>query len=128
MVERDDVIRWVGEYERAWREADAVAVGVALQRRCVYRGSPYDPPEIGHEAIRSFWTDDVGRSFTMDAGLVAVDGDTAVVRVDVSYLTPRAQDYRDLWILRFGPDGRVTEFEEWAYWPGRSSSAAGDHA
>ena len=27
------------------------------------------------------------------------------------------QEYRDVWILRFAPDGRVDDFEEWAYWP-----------
>ena len=33
------------------------------------------------------------------------------------------QEYRDLWILRFAADGRVADFEEWAYWPGKPSSA-----
>ena len=59
----------------------------------------------------------------MDAVVVAVDGDTAVVRLDVSYVTPRPQEYRDLWVLRFADDGRVADFEEWAYWPGRGYSA-----
>jgi hypothetical protein len=27
--------------------------------------------------------------------------------------------------LRFAPDGRVADFEEWAYWPGKAYSATG---
>jgi hypothetical protein len=26
-------------------------------------------------------------------------------------------------VLHFAPDGRVDDFEEWAYWPGRGYSA-----
>jgi len=65
-------------------------------------------------------------AFTMTADVVAVEGDIAVVRVDVSYTAPRPQEYRDLWLLRFADDGRVADFEEWAYWPGRGYSAGAD--
>jgi hypothetical protein len=50
---------------------------------------------------------------------VAVEGRHAVVRLEVRYGDPAPQEYRDLWVLRFAPDGRVEEFEEWAYWPGK---------
>ena len=40
------------------------------------------------------------------------------------YGDPVRQEYRDLWVLRFGADGRVEDFEEWAYWPGKPHSAA----
>jgi hypothetical protein len=56
--------------------------------------------------------------------LFAVDGDQAAVRVDVWYGDPVTQEYRDLWLLRFAADGRVEDFEEWADWPGRPTSAA----
>lgn len=62
--------------------------------------------------------------FAMDAELVAVDGRAAVVRVGVRYGEPVRQEYRDLWVLRFAYDGRVEDFEGWAYWPGKSFSAA----
>ncbi len=59
--------------------------------------------------------------------VVAVDGPTAVARVLVRYLAPKEQEYTDLWLLRFAADGRVEDFEEWAYWPGKPYSAgAGD--
>jgi ketosteroid isomerase-like protein len=119
----DDVMRWVGAYERAWRDGNRDAVAALFSDDATYRVSPYEPSKIGHEAIKAFWLDDVGMTFSMNARVIAVDGDVAVVRVDVLYETPREQEYRDLWLLRFAPDGRVADFEEWAYWPGKPYSA-----
>ena len=64
-----------------------------------------------------------GQTFTASAEPVAVDGPQAVVRVQVAYGDPIEQEYRDLWLLRFADDGRVDDFEEWAYWPGKPYSA-----
>jgi hypothetical protein len=44
---------------------------------------------------------------------VAVDADTAVVRVEVDY--ERGRPWRDLWVLRFAVDGRCRHFEEWPF-------------
>jgi hypothetical protein len=60
----------------------------------------------------------------VDAAVVAVEGDTAVVRLEVRYGDPLSQEYRDLWVLRFAEDGRVADFEEWAYWPGKPFAAS----
>jgi hypothetical protein len=51
--------------------------------------------------------------------IVAAEGETAVVRVEVEYGEPRPAEYRDLWIVEFGGDGRCRTFEEWPYWPGQ---------
>ncbi len=123
-MDRDDVMEWVAGYERAWRESDRLGVEGLFSEDAAYRPSPYEPSVIGHDAIRDFWADDTGRTFVMNARVVAVDGDAAVVRVDVQYLTPTEQEYRDVWLLRFASDGRVADFEEWAYWPGQPYSAA----
>jgi hypothetical protein len=48
--------------------------------------------------------------FHMTSEAVAVEGDTAVVRVEVRYGTPAGQEYRDLWIMRFAEDGRCSSF------------------
>jgi len=115
---------WVSTYERAWREGDLDAVAELFTENARYRGSPYEDAEVGHEAIRAFWLDDEDDTFTMSAEPVAVDGDDAVVRVVVRYGEPLRQEYRDLWVLHFAPDGRVDDFEEWAYWPGKPYSAS----
>jgi ketosteroid isomerase-like protein len=125
-MHRDDVMRWVGEYERAWRDGDRDAVVGLFTADGAYRVSPYEPSAVGHDAIKAFWLEDAGTTFSMDARAVAVDGDVAVVRVDVLYHAPKVQQYRDLWLLRFAPDGRVADFEEWAYWPGKPYSATDD--
>ncbi|MFC8600648.1 YybH family protein [Isoptericola sp. NPDC057191] len=124
-MEREAVAHWVAAYERAWRDADADAVAQLFTPEARYARSPYDPEVlVGHDAIREFWTVDEDATFTMTAALLAVDDDVAVVRLEVRYTAPREQEYRDLWVLRFAPDGRVSDFEEWAYWPGRTWTAA----
>jgi hypothetical protein len=60
----------------------------------------------------------------LDAEPVAMEGRAAVVRVEKRYGEPPHQEYRDLWVLRFADDGRVSDFEEWAYWPGKPYSAS----
>ena len=127
-MNRDEVMRWVAAYERAWRDEDADAVGDLFTEAANYRRSPVEPPEIGLEAIRAFWLEDEGEPFSMSAEPVAVEGNDAVVRVEVRYGEPVRQEYVDLWVLRFAADGRVEDFEEWAYWPGRTYAAPGDAA
>lgn len=120
VVDRETVRRWVAAYEDAWRRGDVDAVERLFTPAARYARSPYDPDELrGHEAIRGFWLVDEGRTFTVAAEPLAVEGDVAVVRLEVRYLEPREQEYRDLWVLRFAADGRVADFEEWASWPGQ---------
>jgi hypothetical protein len=63
--------------------------------------------------------------FTLAIGILAVDGPTAVVRAEVRYGDPLRQEYRDLWIMQLGDDGRCSRFEEWPYWPGQPRAARG---
>ena len=91
-----------------------------------YRPSPYEEPEVGHTAIRAFWLDDASGVFTVRAEALAVEGRCTVVRLKVRYGGPVRQEYRDLCVLRFAEDGRVEDFEEWAYWPGKPYAAPTD--
>lgn len=122
-MDHDEVMRWVARYEDAWRGRDLDAVEDLFSDEAHYRQSPYAAPRVGHTGIKAFWLDDDDDVFVMRASPVAVDGRDAVVRLEVRYGDPVRQEYRDLWVLRFGDDGRVEDFEEWAYWPGRSFSA-----
>jgi ketosteroid isomerase-like protein len=123
-VDRNQVMAWVDGYIAAWRAEDPEAVEQLFTPDAAYRASPYEESEVGHDAIKGFWLDDAGEVFTATAEPVAVDGRSAVVRVEVRYGDPVHQEYRDLWVLRFADDGRVSDFEEWAYWPGKPYSAA----
>ena len=116
-------MRWVGEYERVWREGDLPGVARLFTEDARYRRSPYEQSNVGHAAIQAFWLEDEGTTFTMAAEPVAVEGRDAVVRLEVQYGGPVPKEYLDLWVLRFAADGRVEDFEEWVYWPDRPSIA-----
>jgi ketosteroid isomerase-like protein len=118
-MDRTSVMQWVRGYETAWRAGDSAAVARLFTEDARYRRSPYEASEVGHAAIRAFWSEDEGQPFTMTADAIAVEGRNAVVRLEVQYGEPSNQEYRDLWVLRFAEDGRVEDFEEWAYWPGK---------
>ncbi len=95
-------------YERAWREGDPAAVAGLSTEDARYRRSPYEPSTVGHAEIEACWREDDGQGFTVTAGPVAVEGRDAVVRLEVRDADP-AQEYRDLWVLRFAADGRVED-------------------
>ena len=121
---RDAVTGWVERYEQAWRAQDVDGLDRLFAEDARYLRSPYDPePLEGLDAIRGFWADPT--PFTMTAAVVAADGPDAVVRVEVRYGGDKPQEYRDLWVLRFGPDGRAELFEEWAYSPEKAYTASG---
>jgi hypothetical protein len=91
-----------------------------------YLHSPYEEPFVGIPAIAKMWLDErdgPDEVFTLSTEIFAVEGDAAVVRAEVRYDDPVSQEYRDVWLLRFDPDGRCAWFEEWPYWPGHPYSA-----
>ena len=56
--------------------------------------------------------------------MLAVDGDLVVVRTDVFYERPQ-RGFGNLWLVRFGDEGRCTSFEEWySAAPAQASSNA----
>ena len=124
MVDRAGAAAWIAAYERAWRTAGTRSLADLFTEDASYRASPYEKPAIGLAAIGELWERErVGpdEAFEMSHELVAVDGDTAVARVEVEYAT--GAQYRDLWLICFAADGRCEEFEEWPYWPGQPLSA-----
>ena len=125
-MDRAQLADWVAGYERAWREPGTDALGELFTSEATYSTSPYTEPHRGLDAIRAMWEEErnPGEDFSMDAEVVAVDGDRGVVRLMVEYRKPRRQQYRDLWVVRLDGDGRCSEFEEWPFWPPGSGGAA----
>ncbi len=112
-------------YERAWRTPGTEPLRNLFSEDATYRMSPYAAPAAGLAAIAELWERErrgPDEPFEMRHEVVAVDGDTAVVRVEVTYGEPRPAEYRDLWIVRLAADGRCREFEEWPFWPGQQVS------
>ncbi len=119
-LSRGAVESWVAGYEQAWRSAGTGSLGELFEEGAVYRMSPYGEPATGLEQIAALWErerEGPDEEFAMTREVVAVEGETAVVRVEVSY--GDGGEYRDLWVIRLGADGRCREFEEWPFWPGR---------
>ena len=125
---REQVAGWVAAYEQAWRAPGTGALAAIFTPDAIYRQGPYDEPVTGLPAIGGMWEaerDGPGEVFRMTSDVIAVDGDTAVVRVEVGYGDPVRQEYRDLWVLRFAGDGRCAWFEEWPFWPEQPHTAPG---
>lgn len=128
-MSRADLSAWVERYERAWRCSPhelADALAGLFAPGASYQQSPVEPAHTGLLGIAAMWEETratEGEVFTMDAAVVAFEGDTGVVRVRVRYGDPVEQEYLDLWVVRLGQAGLAVEFEEWPYWEGRGYSA-----
>ena len=122
-MDRSDIERWVADYERAWRTAGTDGLAALFAPDASYLPSPWAAPVEGLDAIARFWDDEregADEPFTMVSEIVAVDGQTAVVRVSVDYEphgTTPPQRWRDVWVIRFDGDGRCAAFEEWPFAP-----------
>jgi hypothetical protein len=120
MIDRSVLAAWVDGYERAWRTAGTDDLRTLFTEDATYSMGPYEEPARGLAAIAELWERErtgPDESFTMTWDAVAVDGDTAVVRVEVHYHA-RPEQFRDLWVVQFARDGRCRAFEEWPYRPG----------
>jgi ketosteroid isomerase-like protein len=122
-MDRTRVSGWIAAYERAWRDPGTDGLADLFTADATYSQGPYHDPVVGLAAIGVMWEaerDGPDEVFTLTGEVVAVDGDTAVARLEVRYGDPVDQEYRDLWIMRFGADGRCQSFEEWPFWPSLS--------
>jgi ketosteroid isomerase-like protein len=122
MPAREHVGAWLAAYERAWRSPGTAALRDLFVEDATYQMSPYEQPVVGLAAIGAMWDEEregPDEEFVMTTDVVAVDGDISVVRVEVRYGEPVVREYRDLWVVRFGEDGRCVAFEEWPFWPGQ---------
>jgi ketosteroid isomerase-like protein len=117
-LSRDAVSAWVAAYERAWRTAGTEQLRDLFTEEASYGMSPYEEPAAGLAEIASLWERErqgPDEEFEIAHEVVAVEEDTAVVRVEVHYGAPDPLQYRDLWIVRIAADGRCREFEEWPF-------------
>jgi len=119
-VIREHVANWISAYERAWRTPGTAVLAQLFTSDATYQQGPYDEPVVGLSAICRMWEQERAgpdEVFSMSSDVIAVNGGTAVVRVEVRYGEPLRQEYRDLWVIRFAADGLCASFEEWPFWP-----------
>jgi ketosteroid isomerase-like protein len=120
VVRRDRVTRWVELYEQAWRTPGTDRLAELFTADVLYTPSPWAAPLKGLDELALFWDaerDGADEPFTMTSEVLAVDADTAVIRVAVAYDRSPERPWRDLWVLRFAAGGRCAAFEEWPFSP-----------
>ncbi len=121
---RDDVQAWLDGYVEAWRTYEPERIGALFAEGAEYRYHPWDEPVRGREAIVRSWVSPQGDASgrdepgTCDARYepYSVEGDRAVAVGASVYFAPDgsvAQRYRNVFLLRFAPDGRCLSFTEW---------------
>jgi len=124
VVRRDYVERWVRVYEEVWRTPGTARLAELFSPDVSYSPSPWADPVRGLDELALFWEaerDGADEPFAMSCEVVAVDADTAVVRVAVDYGPEpgHGPSWRDLWVVRFAAGGRCVAFEEWPFAPGQ---------
>lgn len=112
-IDIDHVQRWVDGYLTAWasNEPDDIAVLFTADARYFFR--PYAAPRTGREAIVAEWLERKDEPGTWKASLepLLVHDDIAIVTGIVDYTD--GDLFSNLWVIRFGDDGRAAEFTEW---------------
>ena len=79
---------WIAAYEQAWRTIGTEPLRDLFTEDASYRMSPYEEPAVGLARIGELWERERQGSdeeFGVTHQIVAVEADTAVVRVVVQY-------------------------------------------
>jgi ketosteroid isomerase-like protein len=117
-MQGEQATAWVGRYERLWRTPGTEGLAEIFTPEATYLQAPFREPVVGLPAIERMWEQEregPHEAFEMTSAVLAVEGDTAVVRVHVRYGPPKPREWLDMWVVRFAGDGRCVAFEEWPF-------------
>jgi len=115
---RADFEQWLERYRGAWTTDDPQQIGALFTEDATYSPWPFSKPWEGREAIVGKWVErgDSKDPWRFDSELVAVEGDTGVVKGLTTYPAHDDQPedaYSNIWVIRLEPDGRARSFAEW---------------
>jgi uncharacterized protein (TIGR02246 family) len=117
---RQAVDEWLVAYVRAWQRYDPADIGNLFTEDATW-WQPFGVRAQGRDRIVAEWMaeqhlDEPG-GYGGRYECIAVDGDLAVCHGRTEFVDPTSGERRgrfdNLWVLRFGPDGRCAEFHEW---------------
>jgi len=104
-------------FGRSWETFDGDLVVSLFTKNAEYEGDPFEPPLVGHNAIRKFWLDSAERQdqveFTVERHWVS--GDTILAACQMSYVErPSGDRVRIKAFMAFEmEDGLVARCREW---------------
>jgi uncharacterized protein (TIGR02246 family) len=121
-MNRSDVEQWIAGYRQAWTTDDPDQIAALFTEDATY--SPYPWPRdrrpwTGRDEIVAKWTShgDSKIGWRFEHEILAVEGDTAVVEGWTDYDRgegePWSEQFANIWVVRFAPDGRARSFAEW---------------
>jgi ketosteroid isomerase-like protein len=118
--DRAMVQRWLDAYVAAWKSYDEAEIGDLWTEDAVWL-YPFGVRATGRAEITAEWMSerDLFDNGGYDAAYepIAIDGPFAVTHGRTLFLDPATGatkgEFDNVWILRFGPDGRCAEFHEW---------------
>ncbi|HSM38750.1 MAG TPA: nuclear transport factor 2 family protein [Candidatus Limnocylindrales bacterium] len=121
-MDRSAVEAWIQAYRKAWQTDDEADVAALFTEDATYKPYPWRREAIGwqgrDEIVRQ-WVErgDSKVGWRFEHEILAVEGDTAVIEGWTSYDRgdgePWAEAYANIWLVRFGDDGRARQFKEW---------------
>jgi ketosteroid isomerase-like protein len=112
----DDVRTWLDAYVDAWKTYDRAAIAALFTEDATYAYHPWDEGEAlvrGRDAIVADWLEEQDPPGSWEAHYepLMVEGDRAVATGTTRYAS--GNFYWNLWLVRFGEDGRCAEYVEW---------------
>jgi hypothetical protein len=115
-MRHDDVQAWLDAYVEAWRTYDPTSIAALFTEDATYAYHPWDEGEElvrGRDAIVANWLEELDQPGSWEAQYrpLLVEGERAVATGTTNYAG--GDTYWNLWVLRFGEDGRCVEYVEW---------------
>ena len=122
-IDTEQVQRWLDAYTHAWITYDSEEIGALFTDDAEYRWHPWDEGDDvarGRAQIVAAWQENRDPAGTYRGAYrpLLVHGDEAIAVGLSSYYTDATQTtldraYHNLWVLRFGEEGRCRSFTEW---------------
>ena len=118
--DRASVQAWLDAYVHAWQTYDPAEIADLWTDDSVWY-TPFGIRARGREAITAEWLAeehlDKGGAYDAHYAPIAIENGIVVTHGRTHFFDPATGatriDYDNIWVLRFAPDGRCSEFHEW---------------